>query len=40
MCALVPSPRVRPQDDKTALDYAQQFGNTQVAELLKTWTRG
>ena len=50
MCALVASPRLCPQDGKTALDKAQQenswesadtkAGKTEVAELLRTWKRG
>ena len=40
MCALVASPRPCPQDGKTALDQAQQYGKTEVAELLRTWKRG
>ena len=40
MCALVASPRLCPQDGKTALDFAQGNRKTEVAELLRTWTRG
>ena len=40
MCALVASPRLCPQSGKTALDFAQEQGKTEVAELLRTWTRG
>ena len=41
MCALVASPRLCPQlGGNTALDFTQGNGHTEVAELLRTWTRG
>ena len=40
MCALVASPRLCPQGGNTALDGAQGYGKTEVAELLRTWKRG
>ncbi len=39
MCALVASPRLCPQRGETALDKAQEYGRTEVAELLQAPTR-
>ena len=42
MCAFVASPRLCPQSGETALDMAGRNGGQkeEVAELLRTWTRG